>query len=317
MKSKPVQFFLTGMVTLVIILMNLGNHSASPDKPIMPRVKTLSTESATPPGDPGSPAVPDKSGPISQAPWASDPRFQKAATDNGTPVQMAAFCTVLRDPLPGEENNVHLGADMLAGTVIQPGQIFSQNQTVGPYSSARGFQEGPVYLGARLSKTVGGGVCKLASTLYNVAVLSDLPIIERHFHSMPVPYVPYGQDATVCYGVKDIKFMNNTGQPIMIWAKGIENRLYIGFYGKKPAPQVTWHHDVLKSMPAPTVKRENPSLPENVQRRILPGMDGAVVRSSVTVRFPGGKEITRKRGTSWYAPFPEVIEQGTAPTGPE
>ena len=37
---------------------------------------------------------------------------------------------------------------------------------------------------------------------YNVAVLSNLKIIERHNHSMPVPYVPYGQDATVAYGSK-------------------------------------------------------------------------------------------------------------------
>ena len=36
-------------------------------------------------------------------------------------------------------------------------------------------------------------------------------ILERTNHSMPVSYVPLGQDATVNYNVIDLKFKNNTG----------------------------------------------------------------------------------------------------------
>ena len=55
---------------------------------------------------------------------------------------------------------------------------------------------------------------------------SNLEIIERHNHSMPVAYVPYGQDATVAYGIKDFKFKQHPF-PILIWAEGIGNRLCI------------------------------------------------------------------------------------------
>ena len=50
----------------------------------------------------------------------------------------------------------------------------------------------------------GGGACKIATSLYNLVVLTNQEVIERHNHSMPINYVPYGQDATVAYGVKDL-----------------------------------------------------------------------------------------------------------------
>jgi vancomycin resistance protein YoaR len=122
--------------------------------------------------------------------------------------------------------------------------VFSQNNTIGPYIEGKGYRKGPTYIGANLTTTIGGGVCKISSTLYNVSVLSNLEIVERYNHTMPVPYVPYGQDATVAYGVKDFKFKNNTDFPILIWAKGIENRLYMGVYGKEEPPEVEWNHNI-------------------------------------------------------------------------
>lgn len=249
---------------------------------------------------------------ISVFPWDNDPQFTNALHQNGEPVLMVGFCTVLRHPLPGEENNVHLGARMLAGTVIKPGQIFSQNQAIGPYNQSRGFGIGPVYIANRVSRTVGGGVCKIASTLYNIAILSDLRIIERHAHSMPVPYVPYGQDATVAYGVRDFKFQNTTSSPIMIWAQGVENRLYIGFYGVKEASEVKWHHEVLKTIKTYKTYRTNSSLPENMERTVIPGMDGAIIKSWVTVTYPDGTTKTKNLGRSYYNCLPYLIEKGTA-----
>ncbi|WP_238472951.1 VanW family protein [Desulforamulus profundi] len=97
-----------------------------------------------------------------------------------------------------------------------PGKIFSQNNTIGPYTSYKGYQTGPTYAGCNVTRTVGGGVCKIASLLYNVATLSDLKVIMRSPHSMTVPYVSPGQDATVFYGVKDFRFINDTEGPVVI-----------------------------------------------------------------------------------------------------
>lgn len=249
------------------------------------------------------------SGPERSMPWTNDSEFIKAVSEAGTNVMLGGYRTVLKDPLPGEEYNVHLAADMLAGTIVRPGEIFSQNGAIGPYVESRGFREGPTYIGTLVTTTVGGGVCKIASTIYNTAVLSNVKIIERHNHTMPVPYVPYGQDATVSYGNKDIKFMNNTGSDILIWAKGIDNVLYMAFYGSKSAPPVEWTHEVLETTKAPVMYRINPRLGADERKLIMEGMDGAVVKSWVRVGSGDSVEV-RYMGVSRYQPMPHLVEKG-------
>ena len=253
--------------------------------------------------------IPEVSGQIWNLPWANDMEFLKAQKENNVNVLMAAYCTVLKDPLPGEEYNVHLAADNLAGTVLKPGEVFSQNTQLGPYTEEKGYKKGPTYIGANLTTTIGGGVCKISSTLYNVSILSDLEIVERHNHSMPVPYVPYGQDATVAYGGKDFKFKNNTDFPILIWAKGIDNRLYMGIYGSEEPPEVEWQHNISNLVEAPRYYKENPQLKEGEEKVIVEGMDGATVESSLIIRDKNGEVKTKKLRSSYYIPMPYVIER--------
>ncbi len=249
------------------------------------------------------------SGPTSDMPWKADREFIKARLRNDTNVLLGGYKTVLRDPLPGEEYNVHLAASLLAGIVIKPGEVFSQNSAIGPYTEEKGFEKGPTYMGTTLTTTIGGGVCKIASTLYNVAVLSNLKIVERHNHSMPVPYVPYGQDATVAYGMKDIRFKNGTGSDIMIWAQGIDNVLYMAFYGSQPGPDVEWTHEVVEIRKAPVVYKTNPQICPGEQKTILEGMDGAVVKSWITIST-GNRVDTKYMGVSDYKPMPWLVETG-------
>lgn len=296
------------LLSLTIIFTSFVSHA--PNRKV---TEKQSGSSSKPTGSnlirPGSKDNAVRSGQVTILPWSEQHNFKNAQRENGTPVLLAAYRTVLKDPLPGEEENVHLAARLVAGTVISPGQVFSQNLSIGPYSSLRGFKEGPVYLGTQVSKTIGGGVCKMASTLYNTAVLSNLPVIERHAHSMPVPYVPYGQDATVSYGSKDIKFLNNTADPILIWAQGIDNILYVGFYGKQKGPRVEWHHQVIGRQPAVKIFRRNDALPAGKETIIMQGMDGAQIRSWVTITSKGHTNV-KQLGMSYYRPMPSVIERG-------
>lgn len=243
-------------------------------------------------------------------PWENDPAFLEAINKNNTPIVMAAYKATLPDPIQAEAYNIGLAAEQLAGTVVQPGEIFSQNKVLGPYSEHKGYRAGPTYAGNKLVTTVGGGVCKIASVLYNVTTLSDLKVILRSCHSMTVPYVPPGQDATVYYGVKDFSFINNSGGPILIWSKKVDASLYMAIYGQKIPPQVTWHHEVKKKLKYWTLYRSNPNLPPDTEKVIMPGQDGYVVRSWVTVKRLDGTIETKEKGMSWYNASPRIIERG-------
>lgn len=304
---------LFGFVTLTIVLSTCLKHAPNHEiavKKYSENNRTLAPENKE--NEVSLQLVQDRmhSGPVNQVPWEEESDFLQAQKQNNTLTMMAAYRTVLPEPMPGEETNVHLGAQYLRGTVLKPGEVFSQNHTIGPYSQWRGFKEGPVYLGNQLSTNTGGGVCKIASTLYNVAILCNLPVIERHPHSMPVPYVPYGQDATVNYGAKDIKFMNNLSHPILIWAQGIDNSLYVAFYGNSKPPEVEWHHKVLKVEKTSNIYRNNWSLPEGEEKLICRGMDGALIESWITIHNKGGEYQIKQLGSCWYSPRPHIIEKG-------
>ena len=247
------------------------------------------------------------SGPL---PWEYTARFRNTLEKNNTPVLMAAYKATLPDPIKAEGYNIGLAARQLAGKVVQPGEIFSQNTAIGPYTEYRGYQAGPTYAGNQLVTTVGGGVCKIASMLYNLATFCDLKIIMRSCHSMTVPYVPPGQDATVYYGVKDLRFLNNTKGPILIWSEKVDDTLYMAFYGQQKPPKVTWHHEIKKCTKYWTEYRYNPSLPPGNEKTIMPGQNGYVVKSWVIVEYPDGKVVKKDKGTSWYSASPCIIERG-------
>ena len=83
-------------------------------------------------------------------------------------------------------HNVALASKFINEIVLAPGDIFSYNDVVGPRTAERGFREAGVYVGNKVEQGIGGGICQVSSTLFNTAVLSDLKIVYRINHSLPV-----------------------------------------------------------------------------------------------------------------------------------
>lgn len=253
--------------------------------------------------------LPEKSQPVTEFPWDDDKDFKDAKEKNDTDVLIAGFCTVLEKSTPEERTNIDLAASTVTETVIDSGKIFSQNETVGPYTEEKGYKEGSGYVGNEVVKGTGGGVCKVATTLYNTSIVSDLDIVERYNHSMPVPYVPYGQDAAVAYGHKDFIFKNNTENPVLIWTKFIDNRVYMGFYGKEEAPDIEWEHETLSETETTTEYEYNPELDDGEENILVDGMDGRVVDSVVKIKDKDGKQKVKELGKSTYLPMTNLIEK--------
>ncbi len=243
--------------------------------------------------------------------WENDRHFHEICAKYKTSVRMSAFQTTLPDPLPGEEYNVTLAADIISGSIVLPNRIFSVNKVVGPYNKERGFREGPTYFGSKLIKTTGGGVCKIASTLYNVVALANLRIIERRQHGMLVPYVPPGQDATVADGNKDFKFKNNTDYPLLIWADTKENTLYMAIYGRSRPPKVTWHHQIINREGFKTIYRLNASIKPGEEKVVMEGAEGMTVKNWLIIEETNGQKVRKDLGTDYYRPMFRVIEHGS------
>ena len=96
-------------------------------------------------------------------------------------------------------SNIEHIAKLIHGTVLEPGGEWSFNAMVGPRTLERGFLAAPSLLLGEVVDSVGGGSCQASSTLYAVALLSGLEIVERRPHSRPSKYIHMGMDAAVSY----------------------------------------------------------------------------------------------------------------------
>ena len=150
--------------------------------------------------------------------------------------QVIVSRTVSLRPLSYEQkNNLYQAAQCIDGQILKPGQIFSFNGRVGPRTGRRGYQPAPSYLGGETPSTIGGGICLLSSCLYQGALTAGLKIVERVPHLRTVKTVPPGFDATVWYGRADLRFENDSKEPIEIKATTTDSQLKVEFMGSRQA----------------------------------------------------------------------------------
>ena len=107
----------------------------------------------------------------------------------------------------GRMFNIGLAAERLTNIVIPAGGSFSFNGICGPYTLENGYQEAPILAGES-SMGVGGGVCQVCSTIYNIFLRLPFVIEDMNWHSQGgVSYLPSGFDATVS-NTKDLVCRN-------------------------------------------------------------------------------------------------------------
>ncbi len=127
--------------------------------------------------------------------------------------------------------NVRLAAQAINGMVIQPGERFSFNETVGKRTPEKGYKEAGAYADGVTVQEYGGGVCQISSTLYNAVISAGLETVERTGHTFEPTYVTPGQDATVSYAKPDFAFVNNSPYPIGILASFANRTVVVDLYG--------------------------------------------------------------------------------------
>ncbi|WP_243117057.1 VanW family protein [Natranaerovirga hydrolytica] len=127
--------------------------------------------------------------------------------------------------------NLKVGSSKITGTLLHPNEVISAIDQLGPINSENGYHPAPIIINGRIEDGVGGGVCQIATTLYNAALLAELEILERSNHSMPVSYIEKGKDAAVATGILDLKIKNSYEFPIYIESYVEGNKLYAIVYG--------------------------------------------------------------------------------------
>ena len=242
------------------------------------------------------------------------------ANELGITKKLVSFTTEMGVSSSNRIHNVHLMADFIDGTVIQPGETFSYNKVVGPRTADRGFLEGQEIIGSLVLPSIGGGVCQTATTLFNDAFELGLPILERTNHNLYLSHYPLGRDATVSWGGPDLVFRNDLKHGLLIKASYTDQTLTFTFYGtpsgrrvvSHTGPQTNWTQPKLSYAVDPTAPRGS--------MRVVPGtgelgFDVVVTRDVYT---SAGKLLRHNVFRSHYIPDSPtaVYGPGRTPPGP-
>lgn len=119
-----------------------------------------------------------------------------------------------------EYRNVNIGraAELVDGTVLKPGDVFSLNDIVGERTRENGFTEGFIISDGIFKEDLGGGVSQMATTTFNAMFFAGLKDIEHKPHSFYIDRYPVGREATVAWGAVDLRFENDTDHGVLVHA---------------------------------------------------------------------------------------------------
>jgi hypothetical protein len=104
---------------------------------------------------------------------------------------------------------------------------------VSPFTQENGYELAGTYQNGTTIESFGGGICQVATTLYNAVIRSELEITQRYNHSMLVSYVQPSMDAAIAGTYKDLRFKNNTNYPVYIEGITSGGNITFSVYGKE------------------------------------------------------------------------------------
>lgn len=222
--------------------------------------------------------------------------------------KIVQFSTSLMTSGAGRVHNVDAAARSIDGMVLAPDEIFDYGEVIEYAEKTYGFREAPVIFGGRLTPGVGGGICQVSSTLYNAAVRAGLTIVERRNHSLPVRYLPKGQDATFAKGYINFRFKNTSGHHLLIRAEVKNGQLTVKLFGDMPENvSYSLESRTTEVISPPNKYVINRSLPAGSQQVLVRGKQGYVVETYRIKKVDGQTVERTLLSKDTYPAQPNVI----------
>ncbi len=211
--------------------------------------------------------------------------------------------------------NIQNGANKIDGTVIYPGETFSCNDCLAPWTEDNGWYNAGTYVDGEVVDSLGGGICQVSSTLYNALIRAEIEIVERYPHSMTVGYVPLAADAALAGDYKDLVFKNNTDAPIYI--QGVFNSggtITFNVYGHETRDSKRTIEFVSETTSTTPIKKEivkDSTKEEGYEKETSAGHIGYTAKLWKIVYIDGEQVSKDLVNTSSYRMTPKKVVVGT------
>ena len=212
--------------------------------------------------------------------------------------------------------NVRLAAEALNGTIVQPGEEFSFNLTVGQRTAEKGYQEAAAYSSGAVVQEIGGGVCQISSTLYRVVFNAGMEITFRRSHTFEPNYVTPGQDAAISWEQPDFWFVNTSNAPIGIRASYADQKATVSVYGIPVLEEgISWdlYSEKVEELPPPEPEYvEDPTLKPGTEKVIKAAVPGSRWDTYKVISEDGEEKERILDHSKTYKGHAAVIHRNTA-----
>jgi vancomycin resistance protein YoaR len=211
-------------------------------------------------------------------------------------------------------HNLKVGSTALDGVVLQPGELFSFNEVVGPRSAEAGYRYATGIEAGELVDTMGGGICQVSSTLFGAAFFAGLEVVRARPHSRPSSYVDMGLDSTVVYPDLDLKLRNPFEFPVVLHMTVSQGKVRAEVLGPRRPYQVAFERELVEVLPHQSVWRHDATLRSGVEAVAQRGMRGFKVKR-IRKLYQGGEVVKTEDWELRYPPTTEILRRGTNPNG--
>ena len=210
--------------------------------------------------------------------------------------------------------NIQRAAQMLDGTIVEPGESFSLNDALGKRTVERGFVSAPQIFDGRLEDAVGGGISQVATTLYNAAFFAGVKLVAHQAHQFYISRYPMGREATVSWGGPELVFRNDWPAAILMKVVATDSSITVRFYSRKLGRRVeTTTGEPYAFTPPETIRTLNSALPPGTTSTVQSaGESGFTVQYTRKV-FRGSKLRRNEHYTVRYDAQNAIVEVGPAP----
>ena len=243
-----------------------------------------------------------------------DPKIttQNILTELAIYKELGTYSTSIENKEENTIYNIKLSSEVINGILVKPQEIFSFNKYVGPAEKADGYKESTIIANGIFVNGYGGGICQVSSTLYNAALLANLPIVERYNHSIygkATKYVPLGRDAAIFYGFKNLRFKNNSDHAIVIFSKVFRDTLQVSIFGgNEDKAEVEIISKDKKVIDYQIIREKDSSLEPGQEVVVQDGVPGYQIKTYRIVRKNGDEKI-EFLAEDTYKSIPMIIKE--------
>ncbi len=233
----------------------------------------------------------------------------KDAQALGIVSEISTYTTQYSSEAEARRNNIHTAADYLNYSLAKAnGGTWSFNSIAGEATEERGYQNAGAIVGGVYSDAIGGGICQVATTIFNAVYDSGFPITERHNHSLHISSYPKGRDAAIAYPTYDLVWENDSDSDVLLVMSYTNSSLTATLWGVDPGYQVSTEYGDWEEGEAYSTKyRVDDSLEPGTQYVETTGVNGVSVTIVRTVKDKDGATLHEDTFSSTYAPKNEVI----------